>query len=99
MTATKTKAPRRERLLHLSSSDAGGKPAETSQRIVHVEFDRVRGHLEAFDFGHLELDEAVDEVVVEHAAGLEEGAVLVEVFQRLAQRATDGRDRLELFLG
>ncbi len=84
--------------MHLSSSDAGGKPAETSQRIVHVEFDRVRGHLEALDFGHLQLDEAVDEVVVEHAAGLEERAVLVEIFQRFAERTADRRDRLQLFL-
>ena len=34
---------------------------------------------EALDFGHLQLDEAVDEVLVEHAAVLEEGAVLVEI--------------------
>ena len=28
------------------------------QRIVHVEFDRMRGHFEALDFGHLQLDVA-----------------------------------------
>ena len=38
----------------------------------------MRGHLVALDFGHLQLDEAVDEVVVEYAAGLEEAAVLVD---------------------
>ena len=45
----------------------------------------MRGHLKALDFGHLQFDEAVDEVVVEHAAVLEERAILVEVFQRFAQ--------------
>src|SRR5207244_11096140 len=41
---------------------------------------------------------AVDEVVVENAAILEEGAVLVEVLQRLAKRTAHRRDRLQLFL-
>src|ERR1700740_1289722 len=76
-------------------------PAEAearSARIVHVELDRVRRHFEALDFGHLQLDIAVDEVVVEHAVGLQEGAVLVEVLECLAKRAADGRDLLQLFL-
>ena len=60
--------------------------ASKSQRVIHVEFDRMRRHLEAFDFGHLQLDETVDEVVVEHAAVLEEAAILVEILQRLAER-------------
>src|SRR6201999_2336283 len=68
------------------------------RRIVHLELNRVRGVLEADHFGHLQLDVAVDEVVVEHAAGLEEGAVLVELLERLAQRAADGRDVLQLGL-
>src|SRR3954452_19772668 len=67
-------------------------------RIVHLELDRVRGHFEAGDFGHLQLDISVDEVVVEHAAVLEEAAVLVEVFERLAQAAAHRRDLLQLFL-
>ena len=58
----------------------------------------MRGHLEASDFGHLQFDEAVDEVVVEHAAGLEERAILVEVLERFAQRTADRRDGLQLFL-
>src|SRR5438445_7624281 len=58
----------------------------------------MRGHLEALDFGHLQFDEAVDEVVVEYAAVLEERAVLVETFQRLAQATAYRRDRLEFFL-
>jgi hypothetical protein len=48
----------------------GGRPAGPSIRIVHVEFDRVWGHFEAFDFSHLQFDKTVDEVVVEPAAGL-----------------------------
>ena len=64
-------------------------------RVVHVEFDRVRGHFEAHDLCHLQLDVAVDLVVVEDAAGLQEAAVLVEALQRFAQRAADGRDLLQ----
>src|SRR5207249_6579470 len=58
----------------------------------------MRSHLEAFDFGHLQLDIAVDEVVVENAAILQEGAVLVEVLQRLAKRTAHRLDRIQLFL-
>ena len=57
------------------------------RRIVHLELDRMRRVLEADDLAHLQVDIAVDEVVVEHAADLEEGAILVELFERLAQRA------------
>ena len=56
-----------------------------SAGIIHFELDRMRRHLEAFDFGHLQFDVAVDEVVVEHAAVLQERAVFVEIFQRFAQ--------------
>ena len=38
----------------------------------------MRGVLEADHFLHLEVDVAVDEVVIEHAAGLQELAILVE---------------------
>src|SRR5216683_2599447 len=69
-----------------------------SQRVVHFEFDRMWRHLEALDFGHLQLDIAVDKVVVEDAAVLEEGAILVEVLQRLTERAAHRRNRFELFL-
>ena len=58
----------------------------------------MRGHLEPLDFGHLQFDEAVDEVVVEHAAVLEERPILVEIFQRLAERTANRGNRLELFL-
>ena len=51
------------------------------RRVVHLVFDRMRGVLEADHFRHLQVDVAVDEVVVEHAAGLEELAVLVEFFR------------------
>ena len=41
----------------------------------------MRGHFKLHDVVHLEFDIAVDEVVVEHAAGLQERAVLVEVLE------------------
>ncbi len=41
--------------------------------------------LEADYFRHLKVDVAVDEIVIEHTAGLEERTVLVEVAERLAQ--------------
>src|SRR6185437_14308514 len=65
--------------------EISGEPERSSARIVHVEFDRVRRHLEALDLGHLQLDMAVDEIVIEHATRLQEGAVLVKIFQCLAQ--------------
>ena len=54
---------------------ASPRPGRKLRRIVHLELDRMRGVLEADHLLHLQLDVAVDEVVVEHAAGLEEGAV------------------------
>src|SRR5439155_23046931 len=52
--------------------------------------------LEADDFGHLQVEVAIDEVVVEYTSGLKEVAVLVEITERLAQRAAHGGDLLEL---
>ena len=51
----------------------------------------MRGVLEADHFRHLQVDIAVDEVVVEHAAGLEEGAVAVELAERPFQFFVDVR--------
>ena len=42
------------------------------RRIVHLVFDRMRSVLEADHLGHLQLDVTVDEIIVEHAASLEE---------------------------
>jgi hypothetical protein len=67
---------------------------QTSTRIIHVELDRVRGHLEAHHLAHFQFDVAVDDVVVENAACLEESAILVEIAEGFAQRAADGRDFL-----
>jgi hypothetical protein len=58
---------------------------EVLSRVVHLVFDRVGGVFEADHLGHLQLDIAVDEIVVEHAAGLEERAVLVETAERVTQ--------------
>ncbi len=49
-------------------------------------------------FGHLEFDEAVDLIVVEHTAGLEEFTILVERLQGFAEGTTDGWNFLQ-FLG
>ena len=65
-----------------------------STRIIHVELDRVRGHLEAHHLAHFQFDVAVDDIVVENAACLEESAILVEIAEGFAQRAADGRDFL-----
>ena len=59
----------------------------------------MRGHFETHHVLHLQLDIAVDEVVVEHAAGLQERAILVEVLESLAERAANGRDLLQLLRG
>ena len=59
----------------------------------------MRRVLETDHLRHLQLDVAVDKVVIEHAASLEEVAVLAELLKRLAQRAADGRDLLELRRG
>src|SRR5205085_9446058 len=64
------KRPAKERLCCLGFARRGSR--EKSLRIIHIELDRVRGHLEALDFGHFQFDIAVDEVVIEHAAILEE---------------------------
>src|SRR5215213_1495358 len=68
----------------------------TLGRIIHFELDRMRRVLEANDLLHLEVYVSVDEVIVEHPARLEEGAILVEIAERLAQRAAHGGDLLEL---
>ena len=46
---------------------------------------------------HLQFDVAVDEVVAEDVAALQERAVLVQIVQRFAQAAADLRDVLQLF--
>src|SRR5262245_22662772 len=61
-----------------------------SSRIVHHELERMRRHLEALHFRHLQVHVAVDEVVVEDAALLQEVAVLVEAAQRLSQGPANG---------
>src|ERR1700746_2026204 len=81
----------------LDGTEARGPPSIScfrihSRRIIHVEFDRVRGHLAAHHLAHFQFDVTVDDVVVENAACLEESAILVEIAESVAERATDGRD-------
>jgi len=52
--------------------------SRTSERIVHVELDGMRRHLEARDLRHLELDIGLDEIVVEDATRLQEPIVLAK---------------------
>src|SRR5262249_46468996 len=52
--------------------------------------------IEADDLLHLEVRVGVEEVIVEHPARFEEGAILLEVAERLAQRAAHGGDLFEL---
>src|SRR5262249_40350631 len=47
------------------------------------------------DLGHLQLDIAVDEIIVEDATGFEEVAVFVEIADRLAQTAAYRRNLLQ----
>src|SRR6185436_20172817 len=44
----------------------------STDRVVHLVFQRVRGSTELRHFLHLQLDVRVDEVVAHHATGLEE---------------------------
>src|ERR1700730_12261115 len=67
-------------------------------RVVHLILDRMRRVLKANDFLHLELGVAVEEIVIENPAGLEEITVLLEIAKCLAQRAAHGWNLLE-FLG
>src|SRR5262249_4424395 len=69
-----------------------------SEAVVHVELDRMRRHREARDLLLLQADVRVDQRVGQHAAGLEEAAVLVERLERLHQRVGHGRNLL-LLLG
>src|SRR5260370_20529776 len=73
-----------------------GDVGSNSRRIIHLELDRMRSVLEPDHFLHLELDVHLDEIVVEHPAGFEELAVLVEIAERLAQRPAHRGDLLEL---
>src|SRR5690606_27938239 len=59
--------------------------ARASGRVIHHEFDRVRRMFEPGDLTHLQLNIAVDEIVIEHPAGLEEGSILVERLQGFPQ--------------
>ena len=56
-----------------------------SDRIVHLELNRMRRVLEGIHFFHLELDVALDEVLAEHVALLQELVVGLQAVQRLAQ--------------
>ena len=60
-------------------------PAYHLEAVVHVELDRVRGHAQARDVFHLEVDVAVDHLVGENVAGGEEVTVGVERLECLVE--------------
>src|SRR5438552_8941213 len=55
-------------------------------RVVHLEFDRVRGHAEALHLLVLQPDVGVEHVVGEYPAARQEIAVLVERLERFLER-------------
>jgi hypothetical protein len=60
--------------------DGGVLSFEVSSRlhaVVHVELHRVGGHAHASDVFHLQVDVSIDEVIGEHTARGEEGAICI----------------------
>src|SRR5215471_7296177 len=66
--------------------------APASDRVIHLVLDRMRRHAEARDLLQLQLDVRIDEVVTEHAARLDEAAVLVQRLERHVQAVAYRRD-------
>src|SRR3569623_1227612 len=81
--------------LRARQTRGSGKFGRSLDGIVHGELDRVRSVLEIVHLLPLQLHVAVDEVVGEHAAGLQEGAIGVEGLESLAQAAADLRNILQ----
>ena len=71
-------------LFHASVLALNPAPCRSLSRVVHLELDRVGCVLKADDFLRLELRVAIEEIVIEDPAGLEEIAVLLEIAKRLA---------------
>jgi len=59
------------------------------QTVIQIELDRMGGHAHARDLGHLQIDIGVDQIVGEHAAGLEELAVGIQGRQGLVEGEAD----------
>src|ERR1700693_6189052 len=66
-------------------------------RVVHLELDRVRGVLEIVHLFPLQLDVGLDEIAIENIALQQEGMVVLQLAERVAQRAANGWDVLQLF--
>src|SRR5690606_6299521 len=80
----------------LSGRPGPGCGNPVSDRVVHLELDRVRGVLEGVDLFPLELDVGLDLVLGEDVAGQQELVIGGQGLQRLAQRAADLRNGLQL---
>ena len=75
----------------------GAADGARSQRVIHVELDRMGGHAHARDFRHLEFYVGVDHGVGENSPLGQERAALVQVFQRLVQAVAYGGDQRIFF--
>src|ERR1039457_1022157 len=64
---------------------------EPSQTVVHLQFDRMRGHAQPRHFLHLQFDVGIDQIVVEPPAGLEKSPIPVEVIERHIERVANRR--------
>ena len=85
--SARKRAARRQAALDVWNAGCGPRPhpVSGSDAVVHVEFHRVRRVLEAMHFFDSQIHVGVDQVVREHVALLEEGAVRVEVLECLTQ--------------
>ena len=52
-----------------------------SEGVIHVEFNRMRGHSKPCDLLHLEVDVGIDHAVAKDATAGEELAILVEIIE------------------
>src|SRR3954462_4059822 len=67
-------------------------PTAKLTRIIHVEFNGARSRLPTHNLFPFEVDVRIDLIVAENVAARQEGAVVRQADQRLAERSADGRD-------
>ena len=74
------------------------RPPDSSDAVIHIELDRVRGHAQAHDVGGFQLDIGVNQVVGKDPAGRQETTIGIERIERFVERLADFRNALR-FLG
>ncbi|EAT07975.1 hypothetical protein SKA58_08424 [Sphingomonas sp. SKA58] len=72
-------------------------PGKGSGAVIHVEFDRRRGHFPTIDFGPFQFDIGFDLILGEDIALEQEFVIGFQAGQRLAQRCADGWHLAQLF--